>query len=145
MRLYSVSSRFVRVREAYYAQLEALSRGDLDITPWLLWMCREVEQAATKSVLVTDRVSSKARFWSRHGRSGLNERQRKVMNRLLDAGRDGFDGGMSNAKYVRLTGASAHRAARPRRAGLARLPRAQRARAFGVVTMRSPPMESVAR
>ena len=43
------------------------------------------------------------RFWQRHAQAELNERQRKVLNRLLDAGPGGFEGGMTNRKYAGMT------------------------------------------
>ena len=45
----------------------------------------------------------KSRFWQRHVQIEFNERQRKVINRLLDAGRGGFEGGMTNRKYASMT------------------------------------------
>ena len=49
-----------------------------------------------------ERVLAKARFWMRHGQSGLNLRQQKALNALLDAGPGGFVGGMTNKKYAHL-------------------------------------------
>jgi Fic family protein len=61
---------------------------------------------------VVDHTLIKLRFWLDHGNQTLNERQRKVMNLLLDAGPGGFDGGMSTKKYENITGASRATASR---------------------------------
>jgi Fic family protein len=102
-RLYSLSARFMVVRSEYYDALQALSRGDLDVTDWLKWFLRQVVAACAESASTVERVLQKARFWMRHSQSGFNERQRKVLNTLLDAAPDGFVGGMTNRKYAHLT------------------------------------------
>jgi len=106
VRLYSLSARFMSRRDGYYAALEALSRGGLDVTPWLAWFLEQLEAAARASETTVGHVVRKARFWVRHAQTELNERQRKALNRMLDAGASGFDGGMTNRKYANLTGAS---------------------------------------
>lgn len=102
-RLYSLSARFMRVRSEYYDALEALSRGTLNATDWLNWYLEQIAAACHESAHVVERILQKARFWMRHAQSGFNERQRKALNALLDAGREGFVGGMSNRKYAHLT------------------------------------------
>jgi Fic family protein len=102
MRLYSLSAQLNRVRDDYYAALERASRGDLDATDWLIFFLQQVEAAAKASKFAIAKVLDKARFWMAHNAQPLNERQRKVMNLLLDAGRDGFEGGMTNGKYVSI-------------------------------------------
>jgi Fic family protein len=102
-RLYSLSARFMAVRSEYYEALAALSRGDLDTTEWLRWFLAQVVAACGESAATVERVLQKARFWMRHSQSGFNERQRKAMNTLLDAGPGGFVGGLTNKKYAHLT------------------------------------------
>ena len=102
-RLYSLSARFMAVRNDYYDALQALSRGDLNATEWLKWFLEQVVAACGESAGTVERVLQKARFWMRHAQSGLNERQSKVLNALLDAGPGGFVGGMTNKKYAHLT------------------------------------------
>lgn len=106
VRLYSLSARFMARRDDYYAALERLSRGDLDVTPWLAWFLEQLEAAARASEATVGYVIGKARFWVRHAGTELNERQRKALNRMLDTGPAGFAGGMTNRKYAHLTGAS---------------------------------------
>ena len=102
-RRYSLSARFMAVRSEYYDALQALSRGDLDATDWLKWFLKQVVAACAESAGTVERVLQKARFWMHHSQSGFNERQRKVLNALLDAGPEGFFGGMTNKKYAHLT------------------------------------------
>jgi Fic family protein len=102
-RLYSMSARFESERDAYYDALGAFSSGTLDATPWLRWFLAQVEAAAKSSEHTVNRVVGKAQFWVRHAEVALNERQKKALNVLLDAGPDGFVGGMTNKKYASLT------------------------------------------
>lgn len=102
-RLYSVSARFMAVRNEYYEALQALSRGDLDATAWLSWFLEQVVAACGESAGTVERVLQKARFWVRHAQSAFNERQRNALNTLLDAGTSGFLGGMTTKKYAHLT------------------------------------------
>jgi Fic family protein len=91
------------VRDDYYTALERLSRGGLDVTEWLVWFLEQFEAAAHSSERTVGRVLRKARFWMRHSQTPFNERQRKALNTLLDAGPSGFIGGMTNKKYASLT------------------------------------------
>jgi Fic family protein len=103
MRLFSLSAQILRERESYYAVLEQTQRGNMDVTGWLVWFLTQVEAAATAAERTVGDTLAKARFWLRHQATALNERQRKVLDRLLDAGRDGFEGGISTRKYMSLT------------------------------------------
>ncbi len=105
-RLFSLSARILQVRDAYYAALERTQRGGLDVTDWLEWFLGEVRVACENAETTFAHTLAKARYWLRHRASALNERQRKVLNRMLDAGPGGFAGGMSTRKYVSLTRAS---------------------------------------
>ena len=103
IRLYSLSARLMTVRDQYYGALEQLSRGNLDITPWLVWFLEQFTIAVKNSEQTIGHVLHKARFWVRHAQSPLNSRQRKALNAMLDAGAPGFIGGMTNRKYANLT------------------------------------------
>ncbi len=101
-RLYSLSARFMALRDDYYDALQALSAGNLDATDWLRWFLDQVVAACSESAHTVERVLEKTRFWMRHGQSGLNARQQKALNALLDARPEGFVGGMTNRKYAHL-------------------------------------------
>ena len=103
MRLFSLSAQILRERQGYYDVLERTQRGSVDVTDWLAWFLVQVEASATAAEKTVDTTLAKARFWLRHQAADLNERQRKVLNRLLDAGRDGFEGGINTRKYMSLT------------------------------------------
>lgn len=102
-RLYSMSSRFEAVRDEYYDAPGEISRGKLDATAWLRWFLVQVEAAARSSEDIVQRAVFKARYWLEHGHQPLNQRQKKVLNALLDAGPGGFTGGMTNRRYASLT------------------------------------------
>lgn len=106
LRMFSLSAQIMKSREAYYDVLEKTQRGDLDVTGWLAWFLAEVSAACDQSEATIGRVIAKARFWLFHQNTELNERQRKALNRLLDAGAGGFEGGMNTRKYASLNEAS---------------------------------------
>jgi Fic family protein len=106
-RFYSMSARLMMKRDDYYSALERASTGTLDLTGWLSWFLDQVEAAMASSEWLVKAVLCKARFWITHFREEFNERQLEALNRMLDAGPEGFVGGMTNKKYQRLTGASA--------------------------------------
>lgn len=103
MRFFSLSAQILRERESYYAILESTQRGNVDVTAWLKWFLIQVEAAAILAEKTVGNTLAKAHFWLRHQTTHLNERQRKVLNRLLDAGKDGFEGGINTRKYGNLT------------------------------------------
>jgi Fic family protein len=105
-RLYSMSARFMDVRDDYYAELERASAGDLDVTRWLAWFLEQMTAGIQLSASVVEGVLMTARFWMRHSQNEFNERQLKALRRMLEAGPAGFEGGMTNQKYARLTRAS---------------------------------------
>lgn len=102
-RFFSLSAQIMRERKGYYAILERTQRGGLDITDWLAWFLAQVEASANDAEGTVANTLAKARFWLRHQGTNLNGRQRKVLNRLLDAGPDGFEGGITTRKYMSLT------------------------------------------
>jgi Fic family protein len=103
MRAFSLSAQISREREAYYETLERTQRGGVDVTNWLVWFVRQVEAAAELAEQSVGMTLGKARFWLRHQALELNERQKKVLNRLLEAGPDGFQGDMNTRKYMGMT------------------------------------------
>lgn len=103
IRLYSMSARLMAVRDDYYDALGQLSRGGLDLSDWLSWFLGQFEAAVRASEQTVGYVMRRARFWMRHAQSPLNNRQRKALSAMLDAGPAGFIGGMTNRKYANLT------------------------------------------
>lgn len=103
VRFYSFSSQIMEERNAYYDVLEKCSHDGSDITEWLEWFLGCLIHAMEKSETIIAKVLAKAEFWQTHSQTIMNERQRKVVNRLLDAGEGQFQGGLTTRKYVSLT------------------------------------------
>lgn len=106
--LFRMSGRIEAVKRDYYAALNSaqLFENGMNITPWLGWFANQVAGACENSEKIIQRTLAKATFWVQHRETDLNPHQRKVLNRLLDAGPDGFEGGMTAKKYAGLTKAS---------------------------------------
>lgn len=103
--LFRMSSRILKVKEDYYTALESAQnlQTGLVITPWLDWFLHQVESACIESEFIIKNTLCKAKFWAMHHEDNINPRQRKALNRLLDAGPEGFEGGLTNRKYANLT------------------------------------------
>lgn len=97
-RFYSLSAEIMKQRKAYYNVLEQAQKGNLVITEWLLWFVQALHNALLLSLKTTDRVLQKASFWEQHKDTDLNERQRKIINRLWD----GFEGKLTTQKYAKI-------------------------------------------
>lgn len=105
-RLLSLSHQLLKERKAYYDALNVAQLGPLDVTPWVSWFAQQCAAACEHSQKVINEALLKDRFWAQHAASGLNDRQRKVLQRLLDDGDGGFLGGLNAEKYMKMTGAS---------------------------------------
>lgn len=101
-RYYSLSSQIMQERDEYYAMLEQSQKGSGDVTAWLMWYVGCYRRAVEGAETLIARVLAKAEFWQRHDPTAINERQRKVVHRLLDAGQGGFQGGLTTRKYVSM-------------------------------------------
>ena len=97
-RFYSLSSQIETERKGYYEKLEACQRGGLDITLWLRWFLECFGRAIKGAEELLETVLRKARLWERINQGPVNDRQRAVLNRLLD----GFDGKLTSSKYSKL-------------------------------------------
>ena len=102
VRFYSLSAAIMARRKDYYDQLEQTQRGDLDISRWLSWFLDTLEEALQQALLRVDRVLIKTRFWQKHAMTVLNERQVKVLNRLLNTAGEAFEQGITASKYQSL-------------------------------------------
>ncbi len=105
-RVYSLSSQILTDRSDYYRCLKAAQDGDLDVTDWLLWFTGCVERAVRRGRAAVATVLKRSRFRTLALAAGLNDRQVKVLDKLIEAGRDGFEGGLNNRKYRAMTGTS---------------------------------------
>ena len=101
-RFYSMSAQIRQDRNAYYEILEQTQKGDMDVTPWMEWFLGCLGRAIDGAQTVLATVLAKARFWERAQRGSINDRQKLVLNRLLD----GFEGKLTTTKYAKLTKSS---------------------------------------
>lgn len=100
-RFYSLSAQIQRERKAYYDILERTQKQSLDVTEWLAWFLETLHRAVDQAQYTLDAVLAKTRFWQRcaaPGSAPLNERQVKLVNRLLD----GFEGKLTSSKWAAI-------------------------------------------
>lgn len=97
-RFYSMSAQIRHERDDYYGILESTPKGTLDITPWLQWFLACLGRAFDGTETTLAAVMRKARFWDRAARMAINERQRAMLNRLLD----GLTGKLTTQKWATL-------------------------------------------
>lgn len=102
IRYYAMAASIMDKRKSYYDILESTQKGGVDITAWMNWFLETLKETFDSSLSKIDLVLQKARFWQAHGQDGLKPEQVKVLNRLLDAGPGGFEGGLSAKKYQSL-------------------------------------------
>ncbi len=101
-RFYSMSAQIRKERKDYYELLEQTQKGTSNITAWLQWFLECLHRAikATDESLAT--VLTKAKFWKTHATTILNERQKLMINKLLD----GFSGKLNTSKWGKIANCS---------------------------------------
>ena len=97
-RFYSLSGQIERERKEYYAILERTQKGGLDVTPWLSWFFECLGRAIAGADETLAAVFRKAHVWQHANRCSLNQRQKNIINRLLDR----FEGKLTSGKYAKL-------------------------------------------
>jgi Fic family protein len=97
-RFYSMSTQIEAQRKAYYLQLETAQRGSMNITAWLMWFLQCLQRAIDNADELCATVLNKASLWKRINRRPVNDRQRLVINRMLN----NFEGVLSTSKYAKL-------------------------------------------
>ena len=98
-RFYSLSSQIEAERKQYYHQLEAQQRATPNITNWLSWFLDCLGRAIGNAEIRLGNVLFKAQLWDIINKKPVNERQRLVINRMLE---DDFEGFMNTSKYAKL-------------------------------------------
>jgi len=101
-RFYSMSAQIREERNAYYEILERTQRADMDVTRWMEWFLACLGRAIDGAQTVLSAVLAKAKFWERIQGIAINDRQRLVLNKMLD----GFEGKLTTTKYAKLTKSS---------------------------------------
>ena len=97
-RFYSMSGQIRKERNKYYDMLEQTQKGDLGITEWLEWFLNCLNRSITASDELLAEVLKKAKFWEVNATTILNERQKLLLNKLLD----GFDGKLTTSKWAKI-------------------------------------------
>ena len=118
VRVYGLAHQMLKTRADYYNALNYAQRlrgvapeaQSIDATPWVQWFVQTFTRACIASQAVVRDATDKAQFRLRAAQVQTNERQRKVLERLLEAGHvgsgRGFLGGMTTDKYAKITGTS---------------------------------------
>jgi Fic family protein len=97
-RFYSMSAQICQQHKSYYDILEQTQKSELDVTQWQNWFLNCLLSAIEGAQETLSTVLSKARFWERFAKEPLNERQIKILNRLLD----GFEGKLTTSKWAKI-------------------------------------------
>ena len=98
-RFYSMSTQFESEREDYYNQLERQQRSTPEITDWLIWFLDCFGRAISNAEFTVGNVLFKAKLWDKINQNPVNERQRLIINRMLE---DHFEGFMNTSKYAKM-------------------------------------------
>ncbi len=107
-RFYSMSAQIRTERNKYYSILEKTQKGNLNISDWMKWFFNCLMSALNATEKTLSKVLNKVNFWEKHANTTLNERQKKILNKLLD----GFDGKLSSSKWAKINKCSSDTALR---------------------------------
>jgi Fic family protein len=97
-RFYSLSAQIQAERAEYYRILETTQKGTLDVTEWVVWYLGCLDRAIANAGQTLGQVIRVAQFWESHRESVFNERQKKLMNMLLE----GFEGHLTTSKWAKI-------------------------------------------
>lgn len=97
-RFYSMSSQIRLERSDYYDVLNETQKGTLDVTEWMEWFLGCLDRAITGTESSLAGVFRKAKFWENAAEKSINDRQRLILNKLLD----GFEGKLTSTKWAKL-------------------------------------------
>jgi Fic family protein len=107
-RFYSMSAQIREERGEYYGMLERTQKATMDVTPWMEWFVGCLTRAIEGAQAALSGVIAKARYWEKLRDVPLNERQRLLINRMLE----GFEGKLTTSKWAALTKSSSDTALR---------------------------------
>ena len=107
-RFYSLSAEILNHRNLYYAQLERAQKGNADVSGWISYFLDMLKLALEKALAKTEHTIRKVKFWNEHQNLDINERQRKVLNMLLN----GFEGKLNSSKWYKINHCSQDTATR---------------------------------
>ena len=107
-RFYSMSSQILNERKRYYEILQKVQHSTGNLTEWLDWFLNCLKNAMLTTENTTQKIVQKAEFWKLHQQTPINERQRLMLNKLLD----GIDGKLQTSKWAKITKTSTDTALR---------------------------------
>lgn len=107
-RFYSMSAQIRIERKQYYELLEKTQKGNIDITNWITWFVSCLINALESTDTVLTKVLFKADFWQKYINTAINDRQKKLLNKLMD----GFDGKLTSSKWAKIAKCSKDSAVR---------------------------------
>ena len=107
-RFYSMSAQIRKDRNGYYNTLEKTQKDSLDITEWLLWFLNCLNRALSASSETLADILLKAKFWEKYNHDVFNDRQKLMLNKLLDV----FEGKLNSSKWAKITKSSSDTALR---------------------------------
>ncbi|MPL68661.1 hypothetical protein SDC9_14389 [bioreactor metagenome] len=106
-KLYSISTAINKDRKGYYDILDRTTNlflnKEFDLTYWIIWHLNILNEAMKQSLKNIEYLIAKTKFWDKHRSKALNERQIKVLNKILNVGNENFEGGLNTKKYISLT------------------------------------------
>lgn len=97
-RFYSMSTEINKQKKGYYTILEHTQKGDLDITDWIIWFLECLKNSLLSSSKIVDKVVWKHQFWAKNAGKISNERQQKMLNKLMD----NFEGNLTSSKWAKM-------------------------------------------
>ena len=97
-RFYSLSAQIQKERKNYYSILEQTQKGNLDITSWIEWFFKSFKRAIEDAFSTLNNILQKSQFWEAIAEVSLNQRQKKIVNRMLD----GFNGKLTSSKWAKI-------------------------------------------
>ena len=107
-RFYSMSSQILEERKMYYTVLQKVQHSKNDITEWLNWFLHCLRNAMLATEKTTQQILIKSAFWKHHEKTSINERQRKILNMLLN----NFEGNLQSSKWAKINKTSSDTALR---------------------------------
>lgn len=107
-RFYSMSSQILLEKKRYYEVLQKVQHSDGDITEWLNWFLHCLKNALLETENALQKILYKAKFWQIHEETPINERQRLMLNKLLN----GIEGKLKTSKWAKMTKCSTDTALR---------------------------------
>ena len=103
LRFYSLSSQLLKSRNTYYQILEDTQKGNGDITEWLLWFLKMMDDALSEADQSIQKAIDRNQFWNSVSHLSFNERQQKILNMLLED----FKGNLTSGKWAKICHCSA--------------------------------------